>query len=109
MDDPSLARMRATEVEVRIHAWLDAWGLGWARFDWDGGPVWGWDGLIAGQRSVLRMVPERRGAIVLLTNSGTGRALYRSVFPDLMREYFGVDMPALRLDPSPGAAGDLSR
>jgi CubicO group peptidase (beta-lactamase class C family) len=109
MDDASLARLRTTEVEVAIHAWLDAWGLGWARFDWGGGPVWGWDGLMAGQRSILRMVPERRGAIVLLTNSGTGRALYRSMFPGLMRDFFGVDMPALRLDPSPGAAGDLSR
>jgi CubicO group peptidase (beta-lactamase class C family) len=109
LDDPALARLRTTEEEIRIHAWLDAWGLGWARFDWGGGPVWGWDGLMAGQRSVLRMVPARRGALVLLTNSGTGRALYRSVFPDLMRDLFDVDQPALRLDPSPGAAGDLSR
>jgi CubicO group peptidase (beta-lactamase class C family) len=109
MDDPALARLRTTSAEVRIHGWLDAWGLGWARFDWAGGPVWGWDGLMAGQRSVLRMVPHRRGAVVLLTNSGTGRALYRSLFPDLMRECFGVGMPALRLEPSPGAAGDLSR
>jgi CubicO group peptidase (beta-lactamase class C family) len=109
LDDPSLARMRTTTGEVRIHAWFDAWCLGWARFDWDGGPVWGWDGLMAGQRSILRMVPQRRGAIVLLTNSGTGRALYRSMFPDLMRACFDIGMPALRLDPSRGAAGDLSR
>jgi hypothetical protein len=46
---------------------------------------------------------------VLLTNSGTGRALYRAIFPRLMRSYFGIDMPALKLDPSPGAAGDLNR
>jgi hypothetical protein len=26
---------------------------------------------------------EHRGAVVLLTNSGMGRALYRSVFPDV--------------------------
>jgi CubicO group peptidase (beta-lactamase class C family) len=109
LDDPALARLRTTESGVRIHAWLDAWGLGWGRFDWGGGPIWGWDGLMAGQRSVLRMVPRRRGAVVLLTNCGTGRALYRSVLPDLMRDLFDVDMPALRLGPSPGAAGDLSR
>ena len=109
VDDPALARLRTTSAEVRIHGWLDAWGLGWARFDWAGGPVWGWDGLMAGQRSVLRMVPHRRGAVVLLTNSGTGRALYRSMFPDLMRACFDVDMPSPRLEPSPGAAGDLSR
>jgi CubicO group peptidase (beta-lactamase class C family) len=109
LDDRSLARMRTTAAEVRIHGWLDGWGLGWGRFDWEGGPVWGWDGLTAGQRCVLRMVPHRRGAIILLTNSGTGRALYRSVFPELMQTYFGVGVPPLQLNPSPGAAGDLSR
>jgi hypothetical protein len=41
LEDPSLAVMRAAHAQVRIHAWLDAWCLGWARFDWDGGQVWG--------------------------------------------------------------------
>jgi CubicO group peptidase (beta-lactamase class C family) len=109
LDDPSLALLRETQAEVRIHAWLDAWCLGWGRFDCEGGPVWGWDGLMSGQRSVLRLVPQRRGALVLLTNSGTGRALYRSLFPELMRTRFGIGMPPLALRPSAGAAGDLSR
>lgn len=107
--EPSLALLRDTQVEIRIHAWLDAWCLGWARFDWLGGPVWGWDGVIGGQRSVLRMVPEQRGAVVLLTNCGRGRAMYRSMFPLVMREWFGIGVPPLRLQPSAGAAGDLSR
>jgi CubicO group peptidase (beta-lactamase class C family) len=34
LQDPSLAVVRATYAPVRIHAWLDAWCLGWARFDW---------------------------------------------------------------------------
>jgi hypothetical protein len=75
-----------------------------------GGPVWGWDGLIDGQRSILRLLPEQRSSIAVLTNFGTGRAMYRSTFPDLMDAYFGVRMPALRLEPfepSRGAAGDL--
>jgi CubicO group peptidase (beta-lactamase class C family) len=109
LDDASLAPLRGSPEELRIHAWFDAWCLGWARFDWAGGPVWGWDGLISGQRAVLRLVPERRGAAVLLTNCGTGRALYRAIFPDLMDAWFGVGVPPLRLDPSEGAAGDLSR
>src|SRR4029450_10327099 len=37
------------------------------------------------------------------------RALYRSLFPILMQAWFGIAMPALRLDSSPGAAGDLAR
>jgi CubicO group peptidase (beta-lactamase class C family) len=109
VEDPSLAALRAPQAEVRIHGWLDAWGLGWARFDWNGGTVWGWDGLLSGQRAVLRIIPERRGAVVLLTNGNTGRAVYRTLFGELMPEWFDISEPALRLEPSPGAAGDLSR
>jgi CubicO group peptidase (beta-lactamase class C family) len=109
LEDPSLAVLRAEHAPVRIHAWLDAWCLGWARFDWHGGPVWGWDGLISGSRAILRLLPQHRGAVVLLANGSTGRALYRSLFPILMRACFGIGMPALRLAPSPAAAGDLAR
>jgi CubicO group peptidase (beta-lactamase class C family) len=109
LDDASLAMLRTPHAEVRIYGWLDAWCLGWARFDWDGGPVWGWDGVMSGQRAILRLVPDRRGAIVLLTNSSAGRAVYRSLFPELLEHWFGIRMPALRLEPAPGAAGDLSR
>jgi hypothetical protein len=101
--------MREVHAEVPIYGWLDSWCLGWARFDWDGGHVWGWDGLVNGERSVLRIVPEQQVAVVLMTNSGTGRAMYRSLFADLMPPLTGISVPPLRLDPAPGRAGDLSR
>ena len=107
--EPSLAALRETQAHVRIYAWLDAWCLGWARFDWDGGPVWGWDGLISGDRAILRLLPEQGGAVVLLTNGERGRALYRALFPELMETCFGVGMPALQLVSWPGAAGELTR
>ena len=50
--------MRDVHAEVSIYGWLDAWCLGWARFDWEGGRAWGWDGLVTGERSVLRIVPD---------------------------------------------------
>jgi CubicO group peptidase (beta-lactamase class C family) len=106
--DPPLAGLRAVHAEVPIHGWLDAWCLGWAQFSWDGGPVWGWDGLISGERSVLRLVPGQ-GAVVLMANSGTGRAMHRSLLADLMEPLFGIAVPPLSLRASPGAAGDLSR
>jgi CubicO group peptidase (beta-lactamase class C family) len=107
-DDASLSWLRAPHSDVSIAGWFDAWGLGWARFDW-GEPVWGWDGLIGGERSILRMLPGRRSAVVLMTNANTGRALYRALFADVMREEFGVSVPPFRLVPSPGGADDLSR
>lgn len=109
LDDPSLAGLRRLHAEPRIHGWLDGWGLGWAWFDWGGDPVWGWDSVLNGERAVLRLVPEQHAAVVLMTNGGNGRALYRSLLGDLMERCFGITMPPLVLTPSPGAAGDLSR
>jgi len=109
LEDPSLAVLRAVSAEIAIHGWLDSWCLGWAWFDWQGGQVWGWDGLINGERSVLRIVPEHQAAVALMTNCNTGRAMYRSVFADLMKSLFGIRVPPLRLEAADGAAGDLSR
>ena len=107
--DPTLASLRRPQAAPRIHSWLDGWGLGWAWFDWTGGRVWGWDSVLPGERAFLRLVPEHRAAVVLLTNGDTGRALYRSLLPELMEASFGIGVPPLRLDAEPGAAGDLSR
>ncbi len=109
LEDTSLAVLRTVHAEVSIYGWLDSWCLGMGRFDWAGGQVWGWDGLINGERSVLRIMPDHQAAIVLMTNGSTGRAMYRSLFADLMESLFRIRVPPLGLDPSPGAAGDLSR
>jgi CubicO group peptidase (beta-lactamase class C family) len=109
LEDPALAVLREPTADVRIHAWLDRWCLGLAWFDWPGADVWGWDGLIAGERGILRLIPGRSAAAVLVTNSSTGRQLYRALFPEVMGSLFGVKVPPLRLDREPGAAGDLSK
>jgi CubicO group peptidase (beta-lactamase class C family) len=98
LEDSALAALRAVHAEIAIYGWLDSWCLGWAWFDWDGAQVWGWDGVVPGERSVLRLVPEHQAAVVLMTNSNTGRAMYRSLFPDLMQSLFGIGVPPLRLD-----------
>jgi len=109
LHDSSLASLRRVHAEVPIYGWLDSWCLGWARFGWDGGQVWGWDGLINGERSFLRLVPDQKAAVVLMTNSSTGRAMYRSLFAELMESVFAISAPPLTLAPLPDAAGDLSR
>ena len=50
------APLRVVHADVSIHGWFDAWGLGLGRFDWGGVEVWGWDGVVNGQRSVLRLL-----------------------------------------------------
>jgi CubicO group peptidase (beta-lactamase class C family) len=109
LNDPALKKLRRQQVAPRIHGWLDGWGLGWAWFDWEGGDVWGWDSVISGERAVLRLVPERHAAVVLMTNSDSGRAMYRSLFPNLMQSLFQISVARLHLESEPGAAGDLSR
>jgi CubicO group peptidase (beta-lactamase class C family) len=109
LDDPSLAALRTVHADISIYGWLDSWCLGWARFDWADHHGYGWDGVIGGERSVLRILPEHQAAVVLLTNSDTGRAMYRTLFADLMDSLFQISPPPLRLEPSPEAGGDLSR
>jgi CubicO group peptidase (beta-lactamase class C family) len=107
--DPSLAKLRTVHADVAISGWFDSWGLGLAHFDWAGSQVWGWDGLINGERSVLRILPDRQAAVVLLTNGSTGRAMYRSLFTELMASAFQIGVPPLHLEASPGPGENLSR
>ena len=82
--------------------------MGLGRFDWDGVEVWGWDGVVNGQRSVLRLLPDRDGAVVVLSNGSAGRAVARSVLAEVVPAWFGVDVATLRLDPSPDVPEQLT-
>jgi hypothetical protein len=97
LEDDDLAALRQTRYDRGVHAWFDAWGRGIARFDWDGGTAWGWSGVTDGQRAELRILPEQRGAIALLTNASSGKAMYRSLVADLGPRLLGVRPPVLRL------------
>lgn len=92
----------ALEPHVDHPDGLAAQGLGWVLWSWDGTPVVGHDGDTAGQRAFLRMVPARRAALVLLTNSPLGAAVAGPVM-----QAFGelLDIEPTRLpDPDPAAA-----
>ncbi len=59
------------------------WGLGWALMDFDGHKVIGHDGGTIGQYSFLRVSPEKRVAVALLTNGGDAIAVYREIVSEL--------------------------
>ncbi len=109
LTESGLAVLRETTEPRPIPGWFDAWCLGWARFDWSNGPVWGWDGMINGERTLLRLLPDLQSAVVLLANASSGRALARTLLPELMEATFGIRLPAWRPAPTGAAAGDLSR
>ena len=102
------ASLRVIHADVSIHGWFEAWGLGLGRFDWNGVEVWGWDGVVNGQRSVLRLLPDRNGAVVVLSNGSAGRAMARSVLAEAVPACFGVDVAPVRLDPLPDVPEQLT-
>jgi hypothetical protein len=62
------------------------WGLGWALMDFDGHKVIGHDGGTIGQYSFLRVSPEKRFAVALLTNGGDAL----SVYDEMVSEVFSA-------------------
>jgi CubicO group peptidase (beta-lactamase class C family) len=78
----------------------EAIGLGWRLERWDGRRVIGHDGGTIGQQAYLRMDPEARLAVVLLTNSSAADALHQPLFSEVFSELLGITLPA---NPAPAA------
>jgi len=104
-----LAALRVLHAPVSIPGWLDGWCLGWAVYAWEGGTAWGWEGLVPGERAALRLIPEQRTAVALLTNASNGRALLATLLTDLVPRVSSLHPTPLGLRPREGDAGDLSR
>jgi CubicO group peptidase (beta-lactamase class C family) len=69
-------------------------GLGWMIEDWGGVPAFGHDGDTVGQRAHLRVVPDRRAAVVVLTNSSVGSALARELVDTIAGDLLELAVPA---------------
>lgn len=85
-----------TECQVKLpdtRSPGDSWGIGWARYRWDGHQLIGHDGGTIGQSAFLRLLPEEGLAVVLLTNGGSTRDLYEELYREIFAELTGVAMP----------------
>jgi CubicO group peptidase (beta-lactamase class C family) len=71
--------------------------LPWMLYDW-GRPVYGHDGGTIGQTAFLRVVPDARVAICVLTNGGHAQDLWEDLARPLLAELAGVAVP-IRLEP----------
>ncbi|MCY1136796.1 serine hydrolase [Actinoplanes sp. Pm04-4] len=90
----SAAAMAEHQVELPDkHLLGDSWGLGWERAGWDGHRVIGHDGNTIGQAAFLRILPEKRLAVALLTNGGNGAKLYEELFREIFAELADVPVP----------------
>jgi CubicO group peptidase (beta-lactamase class C family) len=69
------------------------WGLGWILFDWGGRRLIGHDGDTIGQSAFLRVDPDSRIAVALLTNGGNAGDLFREIYGEIFGRLAGVEMP----------------
>ncbi len=72
----------------------NGWGLGWFLGTWSGKKVFGHDGGTVGQYSFLRILPERKLAVALLTNGGDAGGLYEEMFEKTFAHFGRLAMPS---------------
>jgi CubicO group peptidase (beta-lactamase class C family) len=69
-------------------------GLAWRIYDWDGHRLFGHDGTTISQLAFLRIDPEARLIMCLLTNSGNGVPLFESMATEVFTHFTGIAHPA---------------
>jgi CubicO group peptidase (beta-lactamase class C family) len=84
-------------------------GLAWNRFTYSGVDAVGHDGGTIGQLAFLRVVPERRFAYALLTNSFNASLVQNELLREIVAERLGLDVPDTPAPPSPPIAVDSER
>jgi len=84
-------------------------GLGWMVGRWGNERMIGHGGGTLGQLSFLHVLPDRRFAVCLLTNSYSGGLLWRDLGGWLFEELAGVTMPRVPQPASPPPELDLSK
>ncbi len=86
LSSDSVRAMRQPQVALPDIGQGTAWGLGWELYDTPDGTVVGHDGNTIGQSAFLRLVPERRLALAVLTNGGRSRQVYAEVADRVLGE-----------------------
>ncbi|MFC9693125.1 serine hydrolase domain-containing protein [Kribbella sp. NPDC056951] len=68
-------------------------GLCWRLYNWSGRSLFGHDGTTIGQQAFLRIDPEARVAVCLLTNSSAGTSLFEAIASEVFTHHTGVGHP----------------
>jgi CubicO group peptidase (beta-lactamase class C family) len=96
------------EPHVAMYGIGERRALGWQVWDWDGTTAVGHNGDTVGQRAALRVVPERRSAVAVLTNSPVGAALVADLLAWIAGEILDLPVPGVPeplAQPADAAAG----
>ncbi|MET9310530.1 serine hydrolase domain-containing protein [Kribbella sp. NPDC003505] len=94
LTDERYAAMQEPQVPYAagIGGFVDL-GLTWRIYDWGGRRLFGHDGSTISQLAFLRIDPEARLAMCLLTNSGNGTRLFEPLASEVFTQYAGVAHP----------------
>jgi CubicO group peptidase (beta-lactamase class C family) len=100
LSEASVTAMQERQASLPATGEGDAgWGLGWMRFSWSGRHIVGHDGGTIGQNSSLRVLPDERFAVAVLTNTNfAGGMLANRVMRWLFGQVVDVETPE-RLKP----------
>jgi hypothetical protein len=95
LGEDAVAAMQEPRYDIpSIDGRGDAIGLGWRLNRWGGRRVFGHDGGTIGQLAYLRVQPDERLAVCLLTNASVSDALYHELFTEIFSEYAGIAPPS---------------
>ena len=97
-----------TEPQIESPLPDETQALPWTVRDWDGVTCIGQDGDTFGQRSFLRVVPERRFAVCLLSNSRGGSRLAHDMLPAIVADLLGITVPPTAATAPAGRLDDPS-
>lgn len=101
-----MMQMSSMQLPGPVSLGQDQWGLGWALSDCKLGKVLGHDGNTDGQRAFLRVLPNHRTAVALLSNGGCGIDLAWEVLGKVFDVMFDTHLPSLPKY-APYTSGDL--
>jgi CubicO group peptidase (beta-lactamase class C family) len=96
LSEASVAAMQQAQAAIpEFSAPGAAVGLGWRLGRWDGRMIVGHDGDTVGQSAYLRIDPEARLAVCLLTNTAESVPLFQELFNEVFGTLAGITMPAV--------------
>lgn len=78
------------QPQIKAANFAEEYGIGWETAEVDGVRLIGHGGSTNGFNARLTIIPERRYAIAILTNSGRGAAMYNEVIAAEVEERFGL-------------------
>jgi CubicO group peptidase (beta-lactamase class C family) len=108
VSEESMKAMRTPTLPLHSYEGCSI-GLGWLVWDWDGVQCVFHTGGTINQLSWVCVLPERRFAVCLLTNSDTGGLLWMELGRWIFRTFAGIEMPTLPKPAAESLSLDLAR